>query len=107
MTTQIEHTPTPWYASDDGAGYSDIFSESTAVEDIFVAKIDASDAQTQANVTYIVKAANLAPQLAEALQQFIGQLTTAENMGADVKRYFSVGLIERTREALEAWNEDE
>lgn len=104
MTTQIEHTPTPWYASDDGAGYSDIFSESEAVEDIFVAMIDTSDAQTQANVTYIVKAANLAPQLAEALQVIIDDVENDESLFITALAPHHKAMIEQV---LAAWNEDE
>ena len=62
-----EATKRPWYASHDGNGYDHI--QSAAVnEDNYVARVDSTDAQGNANADLIVKAVNNHDALVAALE---------------------------------------
>tara|TARA_R110000737_G_scaffold271832_1_gene278896 strand:- start:209 stop:496 length:288 start_codon:yes stop_codon:yes gene_type:complete len=52
-----EATKRPWYASHDGNGYDHIQSAEVN-EDNYVARVDSTDAQGNANADLIVKAVN-------------------------------------------------
>lgn len=68
-----EATKRPWYASHDGNGYDHI--QSAAVnEDNYVARVDSTDAQGNANADLIVKAVNSHDALVAALEAAYDQL---------------------------------
>ena len=71
-----EATKRPWYASHDGNGYDHI--QSAAVnEDNYVARVDSTDAQGNANADLIVKAVNNHDALVTALESALNTETAA------------------------------
>jgi hypothetical protein len=98
-----EATKRPWYASHDGNGYDHI--QSAAVnEDNYVARVDSTDAQGNANADLIVKAVNSHDALVAALEACqIALRTHSPNVPEDEQGWTSYDeeAIEAATEALE------
>jgi hypothetical protein len=98
-----EATQRPWYASHDGNGYDHI--QSAAVnEDNYVARVDSTDAQGNANADLIVKAVNSHDALVAALEACqIALRTHSPNVPEDEQGWTSYDeeAIEAATEALE------
>ena len=98
-----KHTPLPWELDEDGWTIRRDYKVIATVTD----DMDRSTEQTVANAAYIVRAANIAPQLATALESLANMVA----LGAPRYDHWkevdpSIVAVDDAREALRNWRSD-